>query len=106
MKISGTQNSLTEINIYVKDETRKAPGAGTPARIDQAKIKKVAAQSAKQISKPEPADQASARSAPARGNTPAKTEHALADLVWKYFSEEITEAIIEVQEAFAHRQAG
>jgi hypothetical protein len=30
----------------------------------------------------------------------------LAELVWKYFSEEITQAVIEVQEALSPEQSG
>jgi hypothetical protein len=34
----------------------------------------------------------------------ADNGQVLPDLVWKYFSEEITEAVIEVQQAFAPEQ--
>ena len=90
----------------MKDETRKAPRAGTPAGIGQAKIKKVAGQPAKQISKADPTHQAAAGPAHERGNTPARLNHDLANLVWKYFSEEITQALIEVQQALAQETEG
>jgi hypothetical protein len=102
----GTQNSLAEINTYVKDETSKAPRAGIPADIGQAKIKKVAGQLARQIPKADPNHQAAAAPAHERGNTPTKPNHDLADLIWKYFSEEITQAVIEVQQALAQELKG
>ena len=90
----------------MKDKTRKARRAGTPAGIGQAKIKKVAGQPAKQISEPDPAHRPAAGLAYDGGSTPAKTDHALADLVWKYFSEEITQAVIELQEALTPETKG
>ena len=36
----------------------------------------------------------------------AGDEQDLAELVWKYFSEEITQAVIEVQEALSPEQSG
>ena len=85
----------------MKDETRKAPRAGTPVGIGQTKIKEVAGQPAKQISKADPTDQAAAGPAHERGSTPARPNHDLVDVVWKYFSEEITQAVIEVQQSLA-----
>jgi hypothetical protein len=82
----------------VKDQTRKAPRPGTPARIGQAKITKVAGQPARQISELDPTDQSAAGSAHRRGKTPAGNDADLTELVWKYFAGEITQALIEVQE--------
>jgi hypothetical protein len=90
----------------VKHKTRKAPRVGGPAGTGQANIRKVAGQTAKQISEADPAHQPAAGPAHDAGNTPAEKDHALADLVWKYLSEEITQAVIEVQEALAPVQSG
>jgi hypothetical protein len=54
----------------------------------------------------DPAHQRAAGSAHDGGHTPVENNHALADLVWKYFSEEITQAVNEVQEALAPEQGG
>jgi hypothetical protein len=67
------------------------PRPDTPARIGQAKIKKVAWQPARQISELDPTDQSAAGPAHHRGKTPAENDGDVADLVWKYFAEEITE---------------
>jgi hypothetical protein len=82
----------------VKDQTRKAPRPGTPARIGQAKIKKVAGQPARQISELDPTDQSEAGPAHHRGKIPAENDADLAELVWKYFADEITQTLIDVQE--------
>jgi hypothetical protein len=82
----------------VKNQTRKAPRAGTPARIGQAKIKKVAGQPARQISELDPTDQSEAGPAHHRGKIPAENDADLAELVWKYFADEITQTLIDVQE--------
>jgi hypothetical protein len=88
----------------VKDQTRKAPRPGTPAPIGQAKITKVAGQPARQISELDPTDQSAAGPAHHRGKTPAEDDADLAELVWKYFADEITEAVIGVQELLEHEQ--
>jgi hypothetical protein len=90
----------------VKDKTRKAPGAYGPVGLGQAKTKRIAGQRPKQISEPDPAIQPAVAPANYHANTPAENNHALADLVWKYFSEEITQAVIKVQEALAPTQNG
>jgi hypothetical protein len=82
----------------VKDQTRKAPRPGTPARIGQAKIKKVAGQPARQISEVDPTDESVAGPAHHHGKTPAENDADLAQLVWKYFADEITQTLIDVQE--------
>ena len=79
--------------------------AGLPAGIGQAKIKKVAGgQSEKQISESDPGHQAAAGAAHDHASTPAENDHAFADLVWKYFAAEITQALIEVQELLEREQ--
>jgi hypothetical protein len=90
----------------VEDKTRKAPQAGRPAGIGQARIKKVAGQPPKQVLEPDPEHRPAAGLAYDGGSTPAKTDHALADLVWKYFSEEITQAVIELQQALTPETKG
>jgi hypothetical protein len=90
----------------VKNQTRKAPRAGTPARIGQAKIKKVAGQPARQISELDPTDQSEAGPAHERGIRQAENDGDLAGLVWKYFAEEISEALMEVQKALAPEAKG
>jgi len=94
---------FASINNYVIRKIRKACRAGGPAWIGQASIKP-AGQPTKQIPEPDRAHQSAAGSAHERGNTPAKPNHDLADLVWKYFAKEITEAVIEVQEGLAPEQ--
>jgi hypothetical protein len=80
------------------------PRPDTPARIGQAKIKKVAWQPARQISELDPTDQSAAGPAHHRGKTPAENDGDVADLVWKYFAEEITEALRDVQQDLAPDQ--
>jgi hypothetical protein len=52
-----------------------------------------------------PPDQSAAGSAHRRGKTPAENDADLAALVWKYFADEITEAVIEVQELLEREQS-
>jgi hypothetical protein len=88
----------------VKDQTRKAPGPGTPARIGQAKIKKAAGQPARQISKADATHQAAAWPTYGRGTGAGENDGDLADLVWKYFAEEITKALRNIQQDLAPDQ--
>ena len=76
---------------------RKACRAGGPAGTGQARIKP-AGQPTKQIPEPDRAHQAAAGSAHERGIRQAENNGDLADLVWKYFAEEITQVLIDVQE--------
>jgi hypothetical protein len=94
-----TQNWRADINTHVKHETQNAPQGGRPARIGQTKIKKLAGRPAKQISESGPAHGLATGPAHDSGNTPDENHNALADLVWKYFADEITRVVIEVQEA-------
>ena len=87
----------------MKDQTRKAPRAGTAEGIGQPKIERVAGQPAKQISKADPSHQA-AGPAHERGIRQAENDGDLAGLVLKYFAEEITQALIEVQELLEREQ--
>jgi hypothetical protein len=73
--------------------------------MDQAKIKP-AGQPLKQIAELDPTDQSAAGPAHQRGKTPAENDADLAELVWKYFADEITEAVIEVQQVLAPEQSG
>jgi hypothetical protein len=82
---------------------RKACRAGGPAWIGQARIKP-AGQPTKQIPEPDRAHQSAAGSAHECGIRQEENNGDLAELVWKYFGDEITEGIIEVQEAFAPEQ--
>jgi hypothetical protein len=84
----------------VTHEIRKACRAGGT------QIKKSARQPLKQISEFDPAHQLAAWPTYGRGTGPAGSDGDLAELVWKYFAEEITEAVIEVQEALAPEQSG
>jgi hypothetical protein len=93
-----------KIILYVKDQTRKAPRPGTPARIGQAKIKRIAGQPARQISELDPTEQSAAGPAHHRRKTPAENDADLAQLVWKYFAEEITEALRDIQQDLAPDQ--
>jgi len=53
-----------------------------------------------------PAGQVGAGSGATSPIAEANRNQDLAELVWKYFSEEITQAIIEVQEALSPEQSG
>jgi hypothetical protein len=88
----------------VKDQTRKTPRPGSPARIGQAKIKRVAGQPARQISKADAIHQAAAWPTYGRGTGAGENDGDVADLVWKYFAEEITEALRDVQQNLAPDQ--
>jgi hypothetical protein len=90
----------------VTRKIRKACRAGGGAEVDQTQIKKAAGQPLKQIPELDPAQQSSAGPAHERGTRPEENEGALADLVWKYFSEEITQAVVEVQQALAQEPKG
>jgi hypothetical protein len=83
----------------VTHEIRKACRAGGT------QIKKSARQPLKQISELDPAHQRTAGPAYGRGPGPAENDADLAELVWKYFADEITKAIIEVQEGLAPEQS-
>ena len=83
---------------------RKTYRAGGPAGTDQARIKP-AGQPTKQIPEPDRAHQPAADAAYERGTGPAENDADLAELVWKYFADEITEAVIEVQQVLAPEQS-
>jgi hypothetical protein len=53
-----------------------------------------------------PAGQARAGAAATSPIAEVNRNQDLAELVWKYFSEEITQAVIEVQEALSPEQSG
>jgi len=72
--------------------------------IGQTQIKKSARQPLKQISEFDSAHQPAAGAAYKPGTGPAENDGDLADLVWKYFAEEITQALIEVQELLASEE--
>ena len=81
---------------------RKTCRAGGPAATGQAKIKP--GQPTKQIPEPDRAHQPAAGWAHERGTGPAENDADLAELVWKYFGDEITQALIEVQELLEREQ--
>jgi hypothetical protein len=72
--------------------------------IGQTQIKKSARQPLNQISEFDPAHQPAAWPTYGRGTGPAENDGDLADLVWKYFAEEITEALRKVQEVLASEE--
>jgi len=83
----------------VTRKIRKTCRAGGTAGVDQTQIKKAAGQPRKQIPELDAIQQSPARPAHERGTRPEENEGDLADLVWKYFAEEITQALIDIQEA-------
>ena len=68
-------------------------------------MKKSAAQSRKQTFDLDPADHIAAGAVENPGTMGADHDQDLAELVWKYFGEEISEAFKEVQEALAAEQS-
>jgi hypothetical protein len=91
---------------------RKACRAGRAAEVDQTQIKKAAGQPLKQIPELDLAHQSLAGPVHERGIRQTENEGDLAGLVLKYFADEISEALMEVQKALApeakcsNRQAG
>jgi len=67
-------------------------------------IKKTALQNRKTLD-PDPADHIAAGAVENPGTMGADHEPDLAELVWKYFGEEISEAFSEVQEALTAEQS-
>ena len=67
-------------------------------------IKKTALQNRKTLD-PDPADHIAAGAVGNSGTVGADHGQDLAELVWKYFGEEISEAFREVQEALAAEQS-
>ena len=84
---------------------RKACRAGNLAGIGQVRTKPDG-QPQNQIPELDSAHQRTAGPAYGRGPGPAENDADLAELVWKYFSEEITQAVIEVQQALAQEPKG
>jgi hypothetical protein len=72
--------------------------AGRPEEIGKARIKP-AAQSAAQLPELTRPQHSSVAVACERGTGPAENNGKLADLVWKHFADEITQALTEVQQA-------
>jgi len=66
-------------------------------------IKKTALRNRKTLD-PDPADHIAAGAVENPGTVGADHDEDLAELVWKYFGEEISEAFREVQEALAAEQ--
>jgi hypothetical protein len=86
----------------VTSKIHKACRTVGPERIGHDRIK--TAGQPKQISELDASFHSEAGPAHERGIRQAENDGDLADLVWKYFAEEITEAVIEVQEGLAPEQ--
>ena len=69
-------------------------------------MKKSATQSRKQRLDTYPADHNSAGVVDNSGSVGADDDEDLAQLVWKHFAEEISQALTEVQKALAPEQSG
>jgi hypothetical protein len=89
----------------VTRKIRKACRAGGAAEVDQTQIKKAAGQP-KQIPELDASFHSEAGPAHERGIRQAENDGDLAGLVWKYFAEEIGEALMEVQKALAPEAKG
>jgi hypothetical protein len=69
-------------------------------------MKKSATQSRKRDSDLDPANHIGSGAEDISGSVGAEDGHDLAQLVWKYFGEEITETLREVQDALTAEQRG
>jgi hypothetical protein len=98
-----TSKFFANINNYVTSKINKACRAGGPAGIGQTGIKP-AWHPLKQIPELAPADQTAVGPAHERDIRQAENDGNLAGLVLKYFADEITQALIEVQELLEREQ--
>ena len=75
-------------------------------RIVRTKMKKSATQARKQTLDLDPVDHIAARAVDKSATMKPDNDQDLAQLVWKYFGEEISEALREVQEGLAPERTG
>jgi hypothetical protein len=95
---------LRQINSYVTSKIHEACRTVGPERIGHDRIK--TAGQPKQISELDASFHSEAGPAHERGIRQAENDGDLAGLVWKYFAEEISEALMEVQKALAPEAKG